>query len=464
MVNSLSHPLFRWIYAFFFSYFSICFALTFYPPFQIPLAMFFALVGIGYVLSKRVELGNKKNWRILGIAVLLSLVAMGIALFLYYFSNKTAIQAMANTVYPGSRQAVGRESGFLLKAMAGFYNIQLLNDARTLPDFLLNQCEASSYFFFSFFLLPFYLFFLFRTIIKREPLDLPLVFSLIGFGILLIWETIGLHPFLAKLLLLNYVPVNRTMFSLGIINHVLIIYYVSRLNIEKSLDYKIVAGLYSVAVFMIIFLFGKYIQAAWPGYIGSELKIFLLASASGAMMALLLYQKKLAFFSLFLVFTLVSTFNVNPLYRGLSPLRDVRIVEGIRDIKEADPQAGWVVYDRLSYANYLASNGIRVLNGTYLYPNINFWSRFDPEHKYIDIYNRFSFINVIASADPTEMEFLLPSATMVQLEISPCNPLLKEIGVKYHVFFIPKPEISCLSLIKKIEFPSWILYVYERTQ
>jgi hypothetical protein len=464
MINNLSHPLFRWINAFFFAYFAICFALTFYPPWQIPLAIFFALVGVGYVFSKQGELANKKYWRTLIIVVLLSLVAIGIVLVLYYFSNQPAIQATANTVYPGSRQAVGGENGFLLKAIAGFYNVQLLNDARILPDFLANQCEASSYFFFSFFLLPFYLFFLLRSMIQREYLDPPLVFSIVGFAILLIWETIGLPSSIAKLLLLNYVPVNRTMFSLGIINLVLIIYYVSRINIKKTLDYKIVAGLYSIAVFLIIMQIGKYIQAAWPGYIDSELKIFLIAGASGVMMALLLFQKKLVFFSLFLVFTLVSTFNVNPIYRGLSPLHNAQIVETIENIKETDPQAGWVVYDHLLFGNYLASNGVRVLNAVYLYPNLNFWSRFDPQHKYVDIYNRYAHVDVIASADPEKVEFAMLGMDHIQLEISPCNPLLEEVGVKYYLFITPKPDLSCISLIKKIEFPAWTLFLYKRAK
>lgn len=464
MVKSISHPFFRWTNAFIFTYFAICFTLTFYPPFQIPLVIFLALAGVGYVFSKREQLGNKKSWGVLIIMTLVSLMAIGLILTLYYFSNKPAIQSITNTVYPGSRQSVGKENGFLLKAMTGFYNIQLLDDTRKLPGFIANQSEASSYFFFSFFLLPFYLFFLLRSLILHEHLDLPLVFSFAGFLLLFIWELIGLPPIVAKLFLLNYVPPHRTLLTLGIINHVLIINYIFRIGINKSLGYKLIAGLYSVVVFLIILQIGNYLRATWPGYLGSELKIILIAGSCGLMMALLLYQRKMEFFSLFMMFTLVSAFNVNPIYRGLSPLRNAPLVNTLEKIKETDPQAGWVIYDHMGFGNYLASNGVRVLNAVYFYPNLNFWSRFDPQHKYVDIYNRYANVNVSASADQTNVEFVLENATNFTLEISPCNPLLDEAGVKYYLFQIPRSDLSCISLIKKIEYPTWTLYLYERIQ
>lgn len=127
LVNNLSRPLLGWVYALLFAYFGICFILTFYPPFQIPVAIIFSLAGMGYILSKRKEIGRNKKWRFLLGTTFLSLAAIGVVLILFYSSNGDAIQAMAHTSYPGSRQSVGKEDGFLLKAMMGFYNIQFLN-------------------------------------------------------------------------------------------------------------------------------------------------------------------------------------------------------------------------------------------------------------------------------------------------------------------------------------------------
>jgi hypothetical protein len=462
IVNSLSQRLVRWINALLFSYFAICFALTFYPPFQFPLVVFFALVGAGVTLLKRLELGKRKEWRALIITVMVSITAIGAILVLYYFSNRTSIQAEANTIYPGSRQAVGVENGFSIKALAGFFNVQLQNDAAKLPAFLANQCEASSFFFFSFFLLPFFLFFLISSIIRRERLDLPLFFALVWYALLLLWETTGLPAIIAKLLLLSYVPAIRTIFSLGVINFLLIIYFITRLEIEKTLNYKIVVGVYSVVIFLIILLFGKYIHAAWPGFINSGLEVFMIAAACGVMMALLLLQRQLGFFSIFLVFSLLSTFYINPLYRGLSPLRNEKFLNIIEPIKNKDPQAGWVVYGNYYMAPYLVSNGIRVLNGDYFYPNLSFWYRFDPQHKYVDIYNRYSTVNVVDSPSPQKIQFDLIRKDAIQLEISPCNPVLEEVGVKYYLLSELRPDLACVSLIDTIEYETGNFYVYER--
>jgi hypothetical protein len=461
IVDNLDQPTGRLTNAFFFVYFASCFAFTLYPPFQISLAIFVILASLGYLLSRQ---GNITGVKIRGLIIKITLcgLVLGIILIGYYFTNKPAIQAAMNTAYPGDRISTGGSQVFFLRNIAGFYNLQLLNDSHQLPKELGNQSEASSFFFFSYFLIPFYFFFLFRSIIRKEKTDLWLWLIIISQCILFVWGVFGLPPALANILFLKYVPPNRVTLSLGVINLVLIIYYLTRLSIKKTHSYKIILTLYSIGVFFVVFLLGQYLKVNSPSYINNNLTILIISSLAGIMMILILYQKRSLFIVIFLLFTLISTGSVNPLYHGLSPLHDDKLLKLIEMID--DPQAGWVTYDSIlsrNLSNYLASNGIKVLNGTYYLPNISFWTLFDPDHKYVDLYNRYAHVSVNPSTDPDSIDFDLVRIDHIRLTISPCNPRLMESGVKYHIFQAPNNDFSCLSFIDKVVYPNVQYYIYE---
>lgn len=461
VVTTIKKPFLRLINTFFFVYFAICFILTFYPPFQIPIAIFLALAGAGYIISKHQEIGAK-DLRKIGLIILISVALIGIVLAFYYFENQQSIYVMMHTAYPGARQSVGRDPTFLLKVMSGFYNIQLQNDTRLVPEIMENQCEASSFFFLSLFLVPYYLFYMVRSLIQRKPFNYLVLMFILSLLIFCTWGILGLPSIVAKLLLLNYVTPKRMLLGLGLINHVLILYYLLKVQVSQTPKYKIGAFLYSVVVFITVLGVGNYIKNRWPTYLSQDenLIITMIALIVGMMTLLLLYKRKIAFFSIFLFFTLGSTIYVNPLYRGLSPLKNERIVEVIEEIN--DPQAIWLAYEDNLLANYLAANGVRVVNGTYYSPNIAFWSQFDPENQYTDIYNRYEHIMMTPSTDPQKIEFELLQFDVINIKISPCHPQLSSVGVDYFVFHSLHDEFPCISLKKTIEFPNLSIFIYEK--
>ena len=441
-------------------YFAVCFALTLYPPFQIPLAILFIFSGIGYLLSKTFSMSTKD---IRGLIINIGLVALGIGCIIaaYYMTHRDAFEALTGTIYPGVRQSGGGGMG-TLKALAGFYNVQLLNSARVIPSVLAsNQSEAASFFFASFFLLPFFIYNLSLSILYKKPLDLPLLFTICILIVLLIWGIIGFPSKMAKLFLLNYVDPYRMLFMFGVANHLLIVYYLFKTKVEQTLEYKTVAILFSLGVLFTIYFIGNYLRITGPNFIGSTPKIFLLSAAIGIMMFLLLRQKSIMFFGLFLAFTLVSTCSVNPLYRGLSPLRSSEISSVIRRIHNENPDASWISYGNILFGNYLAANGAQVLNGTYYYPNLDFWHAFDPERKYENVYNRYA--HVLISSTDNNLEFELPQGDVVKMKISPCNTELQKLNVKYFLFTSEQDTTSCLTQIERVEYPNMTLYIYERT-
>jgi hypothetical protein len=442
-------------------FFAICFALTLYPPFQIPFAVLLLFGGIGYLFTKIPAMSKSEIGR-LAFNMGLIVVTVGAILAFYYVSNRNAFQALAGTVYPGIRESHGGDM-MPFKALAGFYNMQLQENSRKIPPILNhNQSEAASFFFFSFFLLPFFLYHIISSIIHKEPIDWPLLLTMLVLCALLVWGVIGFPARLARMLLFNHVDSYRMLFMFGVANHLLMLYYLYRVIIRLTPAYKIVAVLYSLGVAIIIYMIGRDLRAIEPNYIGSTIKILLISLASGIMMFLLLYQKGRLFFGLFLAFTLMSTYYVNPFYRGLSPLLGSQIAEAIQRIQQENPQAAWVVYDNFQFGNYLAANGAHVLNGTYYYPNLEFWSHFDPNHRYEKIYNRYAHI-LVSAADNSKIKFKLQQNDLVQMNISPCSSIFDELGIKYYVFFAPPPDSTCLTKIKEIDYPKLSIYIFKST-
>lgn len=443
------------------AYFAVCFSLTLYPPFQIPTVFFLLFVGIGYLWSQVPTL-SKREFISLLLNLSIVVLIIGSVLVVYYISHRYAFQAIANTVYPGVRQSNLGGNLNPFKALAGFYNIQLLDNTRTIPSLLnYNRSEASSFFLLSFFLLPFYLYQIIWSIANGKHLDFVLFCSLLIVIILLIWGIVGLPYTVAKLLLLNFVDAYRMLFVFGLANHFFIIYYLYRLAIAQTLEYKIITVLYSIGVFIAIYMVGNHLRAEDPKFIGN-LRIPLISIVAGIMMLLLLYQKRFLFFSFFLMFTLISTYAVNPLYRGLSPILSNEVSTEIQILHKENPQAVWLGYGDVILGNFLAANGVRVLNGTYYYPDLGLWQRFDPSQRYDTIYNRYAHILAIPSTN-TQIEFRLFRPDIVELDISPCSPVLQDLGIKYYVFLSLPPKNTCLSEVDKIDFPNTIVYIFERT-
>jgi hypothetical protein len=337
-----------------------------------------------------------------------------------------------------------------------------LDDFKQVPEFLGNQSEAAGFFMFSLILLPVFLFRLIKSVLSKEKLDLMLLFAVVFELLALSWAVFGLPSILGKVLLLEYVPGRRMLLALGLVNFFLIVYYLYQFKFELTLDFKIVAGLLSLGVFLTILRTGFYLRAGWPIFIQSGLKIFLIAAATGVMMALLLFRQRAAFLVLFLAFTLVTTYRVNPLYRGLDTLLSSDLSIALKQIRANDQQDGaWVVYDTVILSNYLAANGVQVVNGSYNYPNLEFWRKFDPDGSYADIYNRYSLV-VFRPADGDAASFTLVQRDVFSVDVNPCSIILRDLGVQYYVF-TQQVSYTCLSLVNAVDFPNMPVFIYKRS-
>src|SRR5262249_44427341 len=118
------------------------FALSLYPPFQVPLAWLAVFVFAGWVIERRRE----KPWRIERGTRLASLVvvtlAVGAALACYLVELRATLAILRATAYPGARVVTGGDLGWA-RLFGGVYGFFM--DESNAPAAWDNVCEASNF-------------------------------------------------------------------------------------------------------------------------------------------------------------------------------------------------------------------------------------------------------------------------------------------------------------------------------
>jgi len=468
------------IWAILFSYFSLCFVSLLYPATLIPglMGIVSLLVGILFnkwsteivsappnssFLSKAKTVLLSKQNKSLFIALLIVLIIDIVFVVLFYIDNRGIIDAMMNSSYPGKVRSLG---GTLTPEFlfGGFLNIFLTEVSYPVP-IAPNQSEASSFFPLSVFILPVLIFVLAKSMLKKDNPDYFLLFLLLAYIILLIWSFFGLPGIISKSLLLQFSKPRRALLVLGILNQIVIYYYLSRVSTQKSLDFLLFSIIYSVGIFALYLYWMRSITQVNPELLPDWKTGAWISGVIMVLLLLLLLRKKNLFWTLFTIFTLASTASVNPLYRGLDVILRSDLSEALREIDASDKggDAFWVNYDNVVMSNYMVANGAHLLNATQFSPQNELWSEFDPQGEYIDIYNRYAHIVLNQTESLTDVEIILNQGDVFTLKIHPCNSKLAELGVTHFVFW-QEVQYACLQKIQFVDLLNVDYYIYERKQ
>jgi hypothetical protein len=442
-------------------YFLIAFGFNLYPPFQVPIAVGCVFFFAGYVLDNRKTAGKEK---IIPYAVAASGVLFFVMLGMYRYlvDFKSIIDIMQNTAYPGRRVVPGGDYS-LLAIFSNIYSIKLQLSSGAVPPIWGNQCEAARFLDFPFFSLPVAFYWSLKKYFSEKKIDWVLVCVALYVILCGVWMFAGLHPFLAKITFLYMVPTNRMLIGLGSFNLLLMFYLLGKTEYRNSrtLDYKIFIIILALVYFAVNLYTGKILKINFPTYLSASYQI-LGASGLFALIFLLwgLLKEKL-FLSLFILTSFFYSGAVNPVYRGLDPLIGSKLSRTVQDITKKDPSSLWVFYDAFYMANFLRANGARTINGTHTYPQFGMWARFDPEFKHKDIYNRYAHVQISHTKDESLIDLKSPQGDVVNVSISPCNKVLKDLGVNYFLFTFPV-EDSCLKLLDTQAYHFATIYIYTR--
>lgn len=444
----------------FFTYFLTAFILILYPPFQIAVAWFILLFTLGYLFNKRIFLKQKELKKLIISGIIASL-CVAVIVGLYFYNFKDIIFLISHSSYPGSRSYTGGHFP-VLQLFYGFFNLQGLNDKKGFA-LNLNQSEASSYIMLFPFIFPLIIFQIINTFIykKRKRLNYVFLNLIIYLFFTSLWLFYALPTFLAKITLFELVEEKRMIIGIGIVNIILMVYYLTNIKI-KTTWYKIISFIFSLTAFLTIFFIGLYLKNTYPIFIQSIIKIIIIASIAFFLTYFLLNQHKKIFLLLLLGFVIVSSYKVNPFYNGLSPILNTKFSKYIQAIESQNRKnKKWIVYDNLILGNYIAANGGNVFNGVHMYSQPSIWGRLDPQKKYYSIYNRYSHI-IVRNKERQMPNFKLIQNDIFEFNVDPCDPSLNAFNIGYYVFPYQIKSSNCLHQINKIVFPNIQLYIYNK--
>lgn len=396
--------------------FSICvggYAVSLYPAWQIPFAYIFAPIGIYYLVTNL----KARKWFISDtIIIVVMFLFIAIMLGRIVIKSWDTIQAVLNSAYPGDRFEQG--GGF---AFAFFrYILGLFTPFYEINSYGTNLCEEAKVFdlFPLCWIIPLWLIF------KEKKRDKLLIIMLITSAFLALWLVFKFPVWYAKITLLSKVPPNRLYQAVGFLNLFILFRSISIVDKKFNLAFSVIVSL----VFSVLCVITVHLQM--PAYLNTNRTICgLIVLFLSMLFAMQSFNKNVENFAcICLVIGLINIFGVNPIEQGLDTLYEDGVLGEIRYIDDEDSGI-WVV-EGMDFPtnNYTIMAGVRTLNSTSTYPNIEKWSKVDKEHKYEDCYNRYAHILIdLQKEGKTEFELIQTDIFKIKLNVND----LEKYDVKY---------------------------------
>lgn len=381
----------------FFSY-----VVTLYPAWLVPLSYFYLILAVYFFIAFK----DKHKYKIKKLWPLFITIGGIILLFAYFFFlSKDTFKQLMSTVYPGARFIVGGKS---------FENFLTYSSSIYFPYFDVgNPCEYSTFysmFPFSIIIGAYYIF-KNRKNLKNEILIIS-IFSLIV--IYLLFSFVSFPKILAKITLLYMTPVERLTVIISYLCVILmaLLYGKIKLNTKKE---KISFTIVAIVSSLFSCIIAKYMLPNNYLSINKVIVSFVILTLISILWVIKNKKTTVMLLVVVALVTVFSTVSVNPLMKGFSGVYKKPISKELKKYKTED--ANWVSLDSFLIANYLGTQGLKVLNSTNLYPNINLWKKIDKEKKYNKVYNRYAHIDM--ELDNKNTKFELISSDHFKLKITP---------------------------------------------
>lgn len=420
-----------------------CFALTLYPPWQIPLAtLCLLLFAVRAVPVWRSQQGRWAAMPGFGCAALVC----AMLLFAWWAGAQDAIAAMEATVYPGQRAALHGGDMPAAALLRGYSNVDTLAHLRYS---LLNASEFASYFFL---FLPLGWLAL-RQVRTAEP---GLAAALLAFTCFaLFFAVAGVPPLLAQALLWHRVPGPRLDLVLGLTSVLLLALLPPTGTPASQRVYagpRMAAGL-AIAWALTVATALHAIPADFYPHLSVTLLLTLSACATA--MAYLWMRGHLGVaITLQLLVNLVAIATFHPI--GRAPAHVVASMETLQHALDTATGAPVRVLalDRSSASSMgLAATGIPVVGGAFYYPQPTLWDAAHlppPSWSTVNRYQHLAFVTgapggvepytitapapdeVLVTVDPGRFDFSRTGAQRVVAGLEAAdlghNPSLRLLG------------------------------------
>lgn len=438
------------------TYSSIGFVLVLYPPFQIPVALSIGVFCAMYLIysSCTREVLVKKLYFML-CAVLTTVLTVGIVLY----TQRDLVSALSNSSYPGHR--LTESGGYRISGLlSGASQIFLQDPNRGVT----NQSETANFFF----LFPVLLTVLLWRLVQKYKSNRSIDYVTLGLAgittVYLFWLFVPGLKLLGVITLLDRVPQQRLMIGFGLIEVLTLIWFIkTQINDRVNFLSNKAVVLVCLGTFVLFTIAHSLVNSDLPPQYIRMREIILLAIPPTIIVYCLCKRYFTVALVLLSLLTLSMVWHIHPLYRGTSVLTDNPVVTAISKTAQAAPSGRWVS-DDIYIENFAALAGYPSLSGTYLYPQVDLWSKLLPDSS-IENYNRFAHVNF--SFDRQPLVSIPPQAKLISndqfvIEVEPCSDGLRNLGVKFIITAQKIENIAapCLKQLRIVPTATRTYYIY----
>jgi len=451
-------PWHRWALVGLAAFLLAAFAVLLYPPFQVPVAMVVGLVGAGTVA--RWVLDGEVGWRRLVVNLVVVGGLVGLVVGLFALTRSGALEAIANTAYPGRRRIQGGD-GQIEHLATAWYGWDYIRDGDRLGPLLMgNSSEASGFLLLGVYLLAALPLVWASLLGPGRRLRFPVIGAVVAVVLLLLHAYVGLPSWLTRITLLDRVQTNRAIVGLGV-GSILLLALAGVTLSEGSVARwrRIAAGVVLVAVTAgyVLTLGQRFRDLGGPiGRVGVAATVLVAVVIAGTY-----FWKPLLSVALLAAYGIAVSLPVNPVYQGLAPLEQQPLVGDLAAAADDEGPSAWLATNG-DVNTVLVAQGYEPLSGVNLYPDAEGWRILDPTGSAEEIWNRYAHTTWgLVPGQPSPVISLL-APDVVSVTIDPCGPELDELGIG-HVATDAPLEVSCLTLDRMSSTARGaVVYLYDR--
>lgn len=446
------------IYGVTLAYLLTSFVLVLYPPFQVPAALVTGFFLLGYALHHGF---GQKGARAFGSLVkpfltfMAAALVAGLLVFSFIATRSAAFHSIANTVYPGQRIVASGDFP-AARVLSTFLQPQLQHGAYG-QNYYSNQSESSNFILLlPYLLLPGILLTIYE-IVKYRRLDW--IFLCVQLCVALFFAHLFLasyHQGIYHVLQLDKVPHTRLLIGLGFVGFVHLLLLIKKLPALRigRIKLTILAAVYTLGCFGVTMIAAKDTALHFPLFVPQWWLIIGAAGFFCGIIYMLLIRRFMLAMGMLVFFSVFSIVHVHPLYRGLGPILDNKVISTMQQVSQ--PGDSWATMDEIYAENFGILANRNMVSGTQFYPDLTFWRQAQgPQAD--DIYNRYA--HVLFTAEPAAEPLELMQPDMFKVHVT-CSPFIRH-NVDYLLTTKPFQQ-PCVRQVGMVAYPNaTTFYMYK---
>ena len=429
---------------------AIDFVLCGYPPHLIPLCWLMAIFVAGWSAAHWETIAAPQGRWLRVLAIVAAGVVVSAVGWRVFADLRAAIPAAANTVYPGGRVSSGATGLSPVTILTHF--LQWSESERRYPAGMIDVCEAAGFLW----LAPF-------TLLRCRRMQLArsgriVLVSLWGVFLFLgAWTIAPIPSWMGRPFALDRTSSTRCLPALGLLNIAIVaIFMVSRRLPAPMRGGALARGLRVLVPFGVLLVAANRLngngfsapEVAFSAALGAATILFLLEGRKMALAAMLVVPQALLFGA------------VNPVQRGL----DVILSSPLARFVHSHPAvltAKWMAFaDAPAASGFLTATGCQVYTGLTYLPDVDHFGTFASAGLDLRVLNRTGYrtARLAGANDASWVE--LVDVGFVRWHVSPFDPLVRRLGIRYFAFAERPPDDVASRLTPLAAGPVGTLWLY----